>query len=156
MIPVNRAYLPSNHFKGHYYDMCNIVDSYLRSSGSSNSVCKVTLQLPNIQHNVPKILLTRFSNQFQNYESKYSVFLTHQSLELGLQVLQDIFVIVFSSKTILFRIYSLFVGFCEQDRYFTNWLIYYINDWPQKNQDLWLNFSKERRSKLVVIKSVIK
>ena len=115
MIPVNRAYLPSNHFKGHYYDMCNIVDSYLRSSGSSNSVCKVTLQLPNIQHNGPKILLTRFSNQFQNYESKYSFFLTHQSLELGLQVLQDIFVIVFSSKKILFRIYSLFVGFCEQD-----------------------------------------
>ena len=62
MIPVNRAYLPSNHFKGHYYDMCNIVDSYLRSSGSSNSVCKVTLQLPNIQHIGANILLTRFTN----------------------------------------------------------------------------------------------
>ena len=35
--------------------MCNIVDSYLRSSGSSNSVCKVTLQLPNIQHNEANI-----------------------------------------------------------------------------------------------------
>ena len=62
LIPVNRAYLSSNHFKGHYYDMCNIVDSYLRSSGSSNSVCKVTLQLPNIQHIGANILLTRFTN----------------------------------------------------------------------------------------------
>ena len=42
--------------------MCNIVDSYLRSSGSSNSVCKVTLQLPNIQHIGANILLTRFTN----------------------------------------------------------------------------------------------
>ena len=39
-------------------------------------------------------------------------------LELVLQVLQllqVLFVIAFSSITILFRIYILFVGFCEQD-----------------------------------------